>query len=393
MILNSQIDRQPYSTIRILTLACFAVVVLPLNASALPQIQSSEEGLANDGSFSNSVKQPVQEQFNEAFSPPASATTVTPAFLQQRQKRVQFTAFVMPAQEATIYARIGAYVEKVHVRSGDRVEKGQVLARLSSEELENEVRIQEAKHAHARALAEQASRSIEAARAGFERARAELNGAVDQLNQMESRLEIRQKMFETVTQLHKQGSVPDTERLQHEIELGFVTSQVTALKSKIEASKASVEQHEALIAEAEAGKRAAEAVIAIAEAELRAAKLKLQHASVRAPFSGIITRSSAVQGMLAARPSDGAKPLFELAAVDTVRVIGQVNVLKLDQIKKGDPVNIAVQNSPTIYGKISRINEIVDATSGTVRVEIDIDNRDRKLRVGTQAKVTVPGSD
>jgi len=238
-------------------------------------------------------------------------------------------------------------------------------------------------------LAEQASRSIDATRAGFLQAQAKLNEASARKQSVKSNVVRREAELKRIKALFKSASVSQSELFRAESQLVMAQSELAVLEAQVDAAKALVQQHEALIAEAQAGRSAAEAKIAVAEAELRGSQLQLEYANVRAPFSGIITNSNAVQGMLTTPPTgEKTNPLFELVADETVTIAGHIKSTQFDQIKKGMPAHAVINNGQGVTGMVSRISPIV-TPSRMVRVEIDIDNREGKLRVGMFAKVSI----
>jgi multidrug efflux pump subunit AcrA (membrane-fusion protein) len=79
----------------------------------------------------------------QSDSPPHSAPEAAAVHLVRPQKRtivrvVEQPSFVESYERTSIYPKIPAYIEKWHVDIGDRVKKGQVLARLFVPELVEE---------------------------------------------------------------------------------------------------------------------------------------------------------------------------------------------------------------------------------------------------------------
>src|SRR4051794_16612715 len=80
-------------------------------------------------------------------------------------------------QQAPLFARVPAYVKKVHVDVGDRVKKGQVLIELSVPELDAELKQKQADVTATESLTRQAEKALAAARANLASTKAGVNEA------------------------------------------------------------------------------------------------------------------------------------------------------------------------------------------------------------------------
>lgn len=112
---------------------------------------------------------------------------------------------------------------------------------------------------------------------------------------------------------------------------------------------------------------------------------------VRAPVSGTVLRSEAVQG---GAVSEGDL-LFRMA--DLSRVWGVVDVYASDlrHVERGDRVALTTRAFPadTFGGRIRRLSGEVDRESRTVTATASVPNPGRKLRAGMKLEATVRSSE
>ena len=111
---------------------------------------------------------------------------------------------------------------------------------------------------------------------------------------------------------------------------------------------------------------------------------------VVAPFAGVITARSVEVGALI--DAGGAGPgtvLYQLAATDHLRVVADVPETYAGMATIGQDATIAIQGQPgtLLHGKISRRAEAIDPVARTLRVEVDLDNPDRRVLPGSFGQI------
>ena len=107
--------------------------------------------------------------------------------------------------------------------------------------------------------------------------------------------------------------------------------------------------------------------------------------TVTAPFSGVVTaRGIDVGALVSPTTGTGAKPLFSLVQVDTLRVVANVPQSAAPNVKVGQPVDIFVQElgNTAFHGKVMRTAQALDLSTRTLMTEIQVDNREGKLMPG-----------
>lgn len=122
-----------------------------------------------------------------------------------------------------------------------------------------------------------------------------------------------------------------------------------------------------------------ESNVATAQADLSLAKKNLDSTSIFAPYDGKVVSVDIEEYET---PQIG-KVLIEI--VDDNVLIGRFLVPSsfLPKLSKGMPFQIQIKETgEKIPVKITRIGSVIDPSSGTVKIETDIDNADHKLQAG-----------
>lgn len=158
---------------------------------------------------------------------------------------------------------------------------------------------------------------------------------------------------------------------------------LTALFDESHASQTEVDQAELVVREAESALLAAQEKIDIAAAEVARIEAQIESHVVRSPIDGVVIEMKRRKGEYA-------------AASDPV--IAKIAILKQLRLRLNVPTKLAFQLQPeqqvrlqlselerVVDGKIDFVSPITDSESGTVRVDIRINNYESKLRSGLLA--------
>jgi cobalt-zinc-cadmium efflux system membrane fusion protein len=107
---------------------------------------------------------------------------------------------------------------------------------------------------------------------------------------------------------------------------------------------------------------------------------------VRAPINGEIISNKIVNGQYLKGDAD---PVMIIAELSKVWISGDVKEKDIRFVNAGDQVSVKVGAYPdkNITGKVYHINEIVDEDTRSIKVLIECDNPDRKLKPGMYATV------
>jgi len=132
------------------------------------------------------------------------------------------------------------------------------------------------------------------------------------------------------------------------------------------------------------------------KAQLDGVLLQIGFLTVKAPFSGVITRRYADKGAVIQSGMNNANtlPVFELQDLQTIRVQVDVPETNVALVDKQSQADIAFPELPEAHysAPISRMAYGLNETTKTMTVEIDLPNPELKLRSGLYAKVALQNS-
>jgi RND family efflux transporter MFP subunit len=114
-----------------------------------------------------------------------------------------------------------------------------------------------------------------------------------------------------------------------------------------------------------------------------------------APFAGVITLRKAQIGQLVTVGSDSAQPLFVVSDIRRMRVYVRVPQSFSGQIRIGEPVELSLPEYPgeQFHASVVRTDGAVDRQSGTMLVELQAENSQKKLKPGAYAQARFPVAD
>ncbi len=298
-------------------------------------------------------------------------------------------------ERTPLYARVAGYVEKVHVDIGDRVRAGDVLAKLSVLELEEEVRQKAALVEQAKAEITQSEEALAAAEAGIGSAKAQIQAAEAGRGRTKADYARWQGEYNRVSDL-AQRKLLDKQVVEETLnQFRSAEAARDETEAKVAAAEAAHKESVARRDKARADVTAAKARLGVAEADHRRMAAWLGYAAVRAPFDGVVTVRNVHTGHFlqpAASGSGGrAEPLFVVERIDTVRVFVEVSEADAAAVRDGTPaaVRVPALGGREVPGKVTRSSWSLEAKERTLRTEIDVPNQDGRLRPGMYAHASI----
>lgn len=112
----------------------------------------------------------------------------------------------------------------------------------------------------------------------------------------------------------------------------------------------------------------------------------LENTILRSPVSGVITARNYDHGDMY-----GGSPIYVVEQITPVKLYVGISEMDYTRVKKNDTVTLTADALPgkTFTGRIARIYPTIDAATHTFTAEVNVANRDRLLRPGMYARVTV----
>ena len=134
----------------------------------------------------------------------------------------------------------------------------------------------------------------------------------------------------------------------------------------------------------------AQAALRQAEAALALAQLQLARTRAQSPLDGIVVKRLASRG----EQVDGtaAQPIFEVAGINPVELLGNVPAIYLGQIHIGQTFAISTEAYPgrSFTGRVVAISPAVDPATNLGLVRIRIPNPNGLLRLGVYLTAQLP---
>lgn len=123
------------------------------------------------------------------------------------------------------------------------------------------------------------------------------------------------------------------------------------------------------------------------KAAYEAARLKVEYTSVRSPIDGVVTTRNIELGQRV----NVNQVLFQVADFNPLRAKIYVPEKDMGKIFEGQQAKITVESEPgeEFLGMVKMISPVVDPTSGTVKVTIDIKDSRGKLKPGMFSSVYI----
>jgi HlyD family secretion protein len=276
------------------------------------------------------------------------------------------TGKIQPITKVEVKSKASGIVKKEMVDAGDRVKAGQVLAELDKEELQAQVRGDEAQLTAAEA-------NLRAAEADVERSKVDAEG-VD--------VPTLQRAYQRAQTMASQGVVSasalDDAQRNYEMAVNkrdLARAQLTINEAKVKQAQAQVTQYKASLARSEE---------------------QLNYATIVAPIDGeVLSRDvevgDAVSSILVLGSS--ATLVMTLGNMKQVYVDGKVDESDIGKVYLGQPARIKVESfkDKTFSGKVTKIApmgvEKDNVTTFQVRVSIDNSGGELKALMTANAEI------
>ena len=136
-----------------------------------------------------------------------------------------------------------------------------------------------------------------------------------------------------------------------------------------------------------------EATYLMANAKYKATINRDSLLSIRAPFSGMITTRNVELGALiqSGINNTNAAALFEIMDMEIIRLTIALPETEVDNISKGMQAEISFTELPgeQFSAQVSRMANAIDNRNKTMQVQLDIPNRNGKIKAGMYANVAI----
>lgn len=309
-------------------------------------------------------------------------------------KTVEMPGTVEGFESAELYAKVGGYLKTIQVDIGDRIKKGQELARLDIPEMDKQLAQKVASVNQAEAELKQAKAIIDQAEADLGSAQAALDEATTERAEKQAQLDYRQTDFNRIRELVARKALQQELLDQAKFQFDAAGAALATTAARIRTAEAKLKGAEANLAKVQADYEAAQARLDVAKADEDYVRSLMQYAVIKAPFDGVVTNRYVHPGAFI-QPAEGnsaARPLLSVSCTDLVRVFLDIPMNDVRLLDRGDRAvlsRINVLPSEEFEGKVTRSSAALNVGSRMMRVEIDLPNPDGKLLPGLYGYMTV----
>ena len=283
--------------------------------------------------------------FAPASGPPIGVALAAPNEVSAEPKAqiargsiLDASGYVVARRQATVSSKITGKVVAVSIEEGQRIEAGEIIARLDDTNAQAQV-------AHARAQLEQQRASLGAAQAAFDNAS------------------------------------PTFLRNQRQFERAFISAQaLDTAKEAWDAARTSLD--------------VAARSVAVAEANLSLTQRALDDTVVRAPFAGVVTVKAAQEGEMVSPISAGGgftrTGIGTIVDMDSLEVEVDVSENFINRVRPDQPVAIILNAYPDQPhgGRVIAIIPTADRAKATVRVRVAFEEKDARILPQMGARVS-----
>lgn len=237
---------------------------------------------------------------------------------------------VEPVQTVEIRSPVIGLLEKVHVRRGDKVRKGQVIAALESN----------------------------SERAAVELARFK-SQSTGQVVTAENKIEFSKRKFQRRRDMYADKLMSGQDKDDTEGELKLAESELLLAKENKQLARIELQQQNSLL-------------------NLR---------TIRSPFDGIVVDQNLYAGEVV-EPSADKKPILKLAQINPLRVHVVLPIAQFNKIKPGMTVEIVPESpiSGRYIGRVKIVDRLIDAASGTFGVFVELPNPKYEIPAGIKCR-------
>ncbi len=297
-------------------------------------------------------------------APTGPMVSTMPVVQKDISETVTLKAPLEGTETVEIVSNLHYEVTEIHVKEGDQVKAGQVLATLDAKSMRDELQAAEDSLALAKSQYEDGLKSDQIA---YDRAASELQTV--------------QAQFERTKALFDAGAVSQEQYEKEEAALKAAQSAVnayTVIDGKVQGNESSRQN------------------IVVAQNALNRKREALSDGEIKSTIDGTVTRVNIRVGRFADE-TDDKKPMFVVENLEQLQMKGGVSEYTIAKIKEGQNVIISadILEGETVKGVVSRISPTGEAQSNSSSTErviptiITVTESNDKLIAGINAKAEI----
>ena len=338
-------------------------------------------------------------------SRPTTVQVIHPEF-RDIVRTVGQPSFVESYERTSIYPKVTGYIEKWVVDIGDKVNKGDLLARLFVPEIVEDFGTKKATVQLDLERIELAKRIVEVTAADVEAAEAKLDESKAMLDKYQAEVDRWETEVGRLSREVDRGVVDPQVLLESNKQLKSSSAARDAARATIKKSEADLLSERAQLAKARVDVSVAQADLGVASSEAKRMEAWVGYLTLTAPFNGIVSVRNAntfdfvtpsMGDPTADRrspdlsPSGSAAPIYVIDRTDIVRIFVDIPEQDANFVKIGSKATVLVRafRDEPIPGTVTRTSWALNVRSRTLRAEIDLTNPLSELLPGMYAYANV----
>ncbi len=317
-------------------------------------------------------------------------------------RTVEQPSFVESYERSSVFPKMTAYIAKWNVDIGDKVKKGDVLAKLFVPELVEQFGTKKATVTLDEKRIKLANEALRVAQANVKAASARLAEARALLLQYQAEVNRWAVQVKRLKRETDRGILAPQILLETENQWKSSIAAQNAAEATIKKAEAELLSREAAQSEAEVAIEVATANLAVAQSEARRLEALVGYLVLPAPFDGVITvrnantydfvlpmtgEPSAMARSPQLSPGKEAAPIYVVDRTDIVRVFVDIPEYAANYVHVGTKASVLIRafRDQPIDAAITRTSWALNVRSRTLRAEIDLPNTDSKILPGMYA--------
>ncbi|MCF6094871.1 efflux RND transporter periplasmic adaptor subunit [Microaerobacter geothermalis] len=289
---------------------------------------------------------------------------ITEVTFSQPVRDSQLTGILQPEKEAILSFQVAGQIEQEMMEIGTEAKKGEVLAAISSELYQWQAEAARAQLDEAQAVRQQVESGARAE---------EIKQAEAVFNQAKASAELARSEYQRMKSLYEAGAISE--------------SAFEAVITKLEVSEQQLTQAEeayqlTLKGARDEQKKQVAAKVNQASSQSKLSQEQLEKTRLTAPFEGVVLEKFASVGELV---SPG-RAIYRFGYIDHLKVSLPVPSKEIKDWSTGKKVKV-VNGTMVKVGEITRVSPATNRGTGTVTVEVVVDNKDRAWLSGETVSV------
>jgi RND family efflux transporter MFP subunit len=303
---------------------------------------------------------------------------VTQPVRRALSRLLRMPATLAPGETADLFAKTSGYVATIAVDIGSPVEKGEQLLTIDVPEMTDELHQAQAVLAARRAKVEALAAKAVQAESMTATARAEVQRYTAEHDLWKITLQRKRQLLE-------ERAIPLQDFDEAKSRLAVVEAQVRIAKARVGSAEAEKQAVDADVS-------VARSEVAVAEARVARLETLMQYRTIRAPFDGVITDRFVDPGAFVRSAADGiTTPLLTIANTSYIRLVLEIPESDTPFVVVGTEVEVDVKalGGNVVTAFVTRTAMALKTSTRTMRVEVDLDNKDGRFAPGMYAQVAV----